>query len=576
MQGMKVYRRTNKKATALLVVMALGVAGTIVLSGTLKWTSHNAMQINRNIAYQNAVLAAEAATEKALSMLITDFAKEGAGTVGGRMNEYKKRIPRPDEHPQWGRYKFKNGRGSEGEILVTQVQPWTQGVVLQSQYRMLKGYSSIFRIRANAYDVLNDTEAAVYQDVQLALVPVFQFAVFYNLDLEVFPGANMDMRGPVHCNRNIYAGSEPQATLTFYDLVTMVGSLYNTRKWGTPMKAPVFNGRPSPGYQLNVSSLNLPIGTNNTPEAVREVVEPPQGSENLNSLMAQQRFYNICDVVVEVYTNDVVIKGGKLSPGSAATIPWQYASNWISTNKTFYDQREKKTVVLTEIDIGKFNDWATNNNPIANSVRVAQGRYINSLYVIDKRPRTAAQLPAVRLVNGAVLPPSGLTVVTPNPLYVKGNYNAYGASVGSTNTANTKPAALISDAITILSGSWDDSRSSSSISTRVASDTTVNAAIMAGIVETVGSDYSGGLENLPRFLENWSGKVFTYNGSMVVMYPSQYATNKWAGTGGVYNPPTRRWSFDLNFTDPSKLPPLTPQVRAVVRVKWATIAPDES
>jgi len=102
MQGIKVNRGINKKATALLVVMALGVAGTIVLSGTLKWTSHNAMVINRNIAYQNAVLAAEAATEKALSTLITDFAKEGAGTVAGRMNEYKKRIPKPDEHPSVG------------------------------------------------------------------------------------------------------------------------------------------------------------------------------------------------------------------------------------------------------------------------------------------------------------------------------------------------------------------------------------------------------------------------------------------------------------------------------------------
>jgi hypothetical protein len=61
--------------------------------------------------------------------------------------------------------------------------------------------------------------------------------------------------------------------------------------------------------------------------------------------------------------------------------------------------------------------------------------------------------------------------------------------------------------------------------------------------------------------ENWgSGTILTYNGSIVVMFPSQYATNKWLPTGNYYNAPHRAWAFDLNFTDPAKLPPLTPRV----------------
>ena len=48
--------------------------------------------------------------------------------------------------------------------------------------------------------------------------------------------------------------------------------------------------------------------------------------------------------------------------------------------------------------------------------------------------------------------PPGLTVVTPDPLYVLGNYNANGSSLNNgTNVANTAPAALIGDAITVLS-----------------------------------------------------------------------------------------------------------------------------
>jgi hypothetical protein len=216
---------------------------------------------------------------------------------------------------------------------------------------------------------------------------------------------------------------------------------------------------------------------------------------------------------------------------------------------------------------------------------------VNTLYVVDKRTTSTSSgnEPGVRLVNGATLPNGGLTVATPNPLYVQGNYNASGvsAAVGTTDTSNTKPAALIADAITILSTSWTrstgigsytatsgtyDQMSGSNTSYRPAGDTAVNAAFMAGIVPTSSSTgYSGGVENFPRFLENWSSRTFTYNGSMIVMFPSQIATAPWSGTGTYYNPPTRKWNFDMNFTDPNKLPPNTPAVRTIVRGQWSIV-----
>jgi hypothetical protein len=205
---------------------------------------------------------------------------------------------------------------------------------------------------------------------------------------------------------------------------------------------------------------------------------------------------------------------------------------------------------------------------------------LNSVYTIDSRPVTTTSVAGVRVANGAQLPADGLTVATAAPIYVKGNYNLnYGtdASVGQTNTANTKPAALIGDAVTMLSGNWNDANTSGTgLSSRVPVNTTVNAAILAGIVESqraggVGR-YSGGVENFPRFLENWSHKSLTYNGSMVVMFPSRYATNFWQKTGVYYNPPTRKWAFDTSFLNSEKLPPLTPQVRKLVRGQWKVIA----
>jgi len=45
----------------------------------------------------------------------------------------------------------------------------------------------------------------------------------------------------------------------------------------------------------------------------------------------------------------------------------------------------------------------------------------------------------------------------------------------------------------------------------------------------------------------------------------------WRGTGGYYNPPTRNWAFDLNFLNPTKLPPGTPAFRVLIRGDWLTL-----
>ena len=63
---------------------------------------------------------------------------------------------------------------------------------------------------------------------------------------------------------------------------------------------------------------------------------------------------------------------------------------------------------------------------------------------------------------------------------------------------------------------------------------------------------------------------------MVAMFTSKIATNLWRGIGStydIYNPPTRNWALDQNFTVESKLPPATPSVTVLVRGKWRMPAP---
>jgi hypothetical protein len=190
---------------------------------------------------------------------------------------------------------------------------------------------------------------------------------------------------------------------------------------------------------------------------------------------------------------------------------------------------------------------------------------------------TQFAIPGIVLTNGAVLPPNGLSIATPDPAYIVGNWNVStnqntGLSLATSNTLNTLPSAVYADAITVLSPSWNPANNQTS-NYKNASTDTVNAAFLTGNVPSNGTYYSGGVENFPRLLENWSGQTLYYNGSMVEMFPSQIANAPWPETGVVYNPPTRNWTFDQNFNNPEDLPPLTPKVIYLIRAQWQSLTP---
>jgi hypothetical protein len=252
------------------------------------------------------------------------------------------------------------------------------------------------------------------------------------------------------------------------------------------------------------------------------------------------------------------------------------------TNASFYDYRESDTAQAVNIDVGALNTWLAKTNSLGGfqyntkntTGSTSKAHLINSIYVYNSVPLSANQLPAVRLTDGQQLPGAGLTVATPSPLYVEGNYNTTtnGSRFSTTlgDTVNTEPAALLGDAITLLSSDWKDTYTNNTpLANRLTASITLNAATLEGIVPSNGTNYSGGVENFLRLEENWGGSTITYNGSIVVMFPSQYATNVWQTTGVYYQAPTRKWGFDNNFLNSGRLPPLTPTVRAIIRGNWA-------
>ncbi|MEL4898060.1 hypothetical protein [Crocosphaera sp. Alani8] len=156
--------------------------------------------------------------------------------------------------------------------------------------------------------------------------------------------------------------------------------------------------------------------------------------------------------------------------------------------------------------------------------------------------------------------PLGVTFATDQAIYLQGDYNKN----------NKQPAAILADSINVLSNSCLNSDKAINKnenencdidgSKQPGTSTTINSALLGGTDETDSdrtSGYNGGLENYPRFSENWSDNTLTYRGSFVSLGTPEHVKGTWGSQD--YSPPERDWDYDLDFNDADNLPPLTPR-----------------
>jgi len=458
-------------------------------------------------------------------------------------------------------------------------------------YEGLTGIVTGYQIRAQV-NGQGGTRADLTQVFQYTEVPLFQFGVFYGkgVDLEIAPGPDMTFNGRVHANSDIYVGSGNK--LTFDSYITTAGGIYRTLKRENPGPYPPasyspwsndpkikrasggyqdlnFDSKYQPGFSstwaspqdwaaqanstfggtvkdgaMGVTEITPPINNlfqdQSSPDTVaHKMIELPQGGDS--AALASAKLYSKAGlrIVDGVATN---------ANGNSVTLP-----DGALTTTTFFDQREQKTMTVVDVDVDKLR--GAGSFP-SNGVVYIAGTNL-------------ASNPAVRLVKGTQLPSQGLTVVSQNPVYVKGDYNKL----------QKVPAAILADAITVLSEDWDDSKGNMALSERKAKRTEVNAAFALGPgAESAQNQGNGQLENAIRFLENWGssagndeldgkpGKTFKYSGSIIALWHSLQANSQWACCG-YYSPPRRDWSYDTMFS--TTPPPGTPRGIIMMKGRWS-------
>lgn len=470
------------------------------------------------------------------------------------------------------------------------------------RYQYLNAQEYRYTARSASLDSNDRTEALLELRFKSRLVPLFQFAAFYDKDLEILPGQNMTLAGPVHTNGDLYLNTE--ATFTVQGQVTVAGNLYRGRKnanvcLSNPVR--IYNPLnpvslvPSCSSRQQVTAGDVTAWNGMIQIGVPEVTVPEP--EILDDTPGQL-YWDKADlrVVLELNasgtpvgvqvrdSNDTVNASASTTLNSC--IGYNTNGSTISGSKavnhsnTFYNNREALTIRMLEVDMrgllqclyssswfgsGKaLNEDSEGGLVLYFTVKGPQSSAASNNYGV--RIRNASQL---RAISAGAPVPRGITIVSNQAVYVQGDYNA----------TNRIPSAVLADSYNVLSQYWwnsstsgggpafRDSLSTAAVGSRPASDTTQNLAILSGTDTTGGVEgsggwgggYNGGLENYPRLHENWTGRTYTYNGSFVSLNRPQHVDGAWVYGAPQYTAPVRTWNYDTSFNNAANLPPLTPR-----------------
>jgi hypothetical protein len=453
---------------------------------------------------------------------------------------------------------------------------WDGYTALQMDYRI----NAHVRETGGAASRLSHPGVNLSRTVRVQVIPIYQYAIFYDNLLELWPGPQMDVHGKVHSNGNAYFNAENR--LNLWRGVTVAGDFYanaaapgSGRSVADKKTVWVTTDGVSNGTALNTydSGLNafvdsrrdnwqseayerwgrflrdqshgvlpvgLPLPEGTSPRTLIEPVvagEPESLSKNKYDYIASLRVNG--NPSTGVYT--VTDRDGTIVNPSY-TAPNGSTQNWISTKRIF-SKRENKYVHLFDIDAAKLKQAVA-----AKPAVYADFSESAVLYVNATQPTGAEG--GARLINASVVPQDGFgsfTFASNGPIFTKGNVN------NPANAADRVLTLIAGDSVNPLSTAFNDANYLNSPQpVNTAANTTTNAIFMTGNVPSAGNVYSGGAENYFRYLENWDGKQHVFNGTLMNLWESQIAKGKW-GQSSVYNPPQRVWSWDTTYQ--TRFPP---------------------
>jgi hypothetical protein len=535
------HLKNNEKGIALIIALMLMIMLAIIGLGIVNSTSDEVNIAGNELNEMKAFYAAEAGLDKATAWLQAYYETTGLPPVTSPAETLL----------------------INGITFGYSTVPGTpkNKVLTKDLYVGLRADVDQYFVRSTGIDSSHSTAFTLEQTFEVAFVPLFQFSAFYEGDLEISPATPMTL-SRVHSNGNLYL--QTPGTLQFDSYVTASGSILHGPKPSAGLGSLNGDVRISNvgGTMISMKDGSdwldgtdghwFDSATGRWDGRVQDIdfgAEPmvyplPSATDSAHMMIQRADAGGGNPVSLENRANLKIIDGQAYSlvGGIWTNVTGLFSATGVMSETSFHDKREGKNVSVVDIDMSLLN--ASGYLPTTGVV-----------YISDQR--SGFRGTRLNEAEDIALP---LTVVCENPVY----------TVGNVNTITKVPFAIIADALTVLSDGWDDlpaKATSSTVSDRPAINTTLNLAFAAGHTETkAGLGYGGGLENLPRLLEDWSGRTMTFRGSMVSLWTSQQTVGSWSMS--YFNAPIRNWAFDPSLAEPLLMPPVTPAVRIYIRFGW--------
>jgi len=373
--------------------------------------------------------------------------------------------------------------GTTVSVTGTAVGPAVPGTIANGPYTGLIALNQRIDIGVTATDPARNRADAVVS-VNAQSIPLFQFGVFYEEDLEIHNGPRMDFAGWVHSNGNIYLSSDNQY---FQDMITTPGSLYWQRKAYNDRRTGVYiNNASGVPVNLTFDSRSQPVPANfvNASQAsfdgrvmtsahgvtplrlplppgmpAIELINPRDPADTPEEQAVKFAWKADWHITVDLsnlalgclgaFANVGVVSptgtfrtGGRTLPDPVTDCPliFRFLSD------AFHEGREHIGVDLLEVNLGALYTWIA-GDPVNRRTAIIYITFVNAAPPSGGTPNlnSARDFPAVRLVNGAQLG-APLSLATDRPLYIQGNFNSQ----------LWQPTSLLGDAVTFLSSAWSD------------------------------------------------------------------------------------------------------------------------
>ncbi len=277
-------RARRQSGYGLLVVMGLLVVLLIVFASLLSWSTSNARMTARNNLFNQSENAAESATENIMAYMMRDFSYGSLADAAS----YQTNFPPTNGWPVYFQFSATNGDPNAAADVAASVyigQQSTAATNLGSQFVGLYGFVMPCTVACTATPLGQgqNLSATISQTIQFALIPLFQFAIFYNMDLEINPGAGMNVNGHVHSNDAIWAtgNGSGSSALVFSNYVEAASGVFFQRSTNDPSAARTGNvvfSTTNNNPLANANVLTLPVGANtgnNNPTNVMAILDPP-------------------------------------------------------------------------------------------------------------------------------------------------------------------------------------------------------------------------------------------------------------------------------------------------------------